>query len=107
MQQFESRENSTYKFNLKFYEKFTTYLIKEFKHSNNTVGKYISNLKTFLRWAVEQNLNTHLYFTKYKVPNEKTDIIVLTENELMKLYTLDLSEKEYLVKVRDVFCFNA
>ena len=93
-------------FNLNFYEKFTNYLVKDLKHSNNTVGKYISSLKTFLRWAVDQNINTHLDFTKYKVPNEKADIIVLTENEFMKLYTLDLSNKKHLVKVRDVFCFQ-
>ncbi|MFC2103389.1 site-specific integrase [Bacteroidota bacterium] len=109
LKNFEKKNNyklSFDKFNLQFYEKFTAYLVKDLKHSNNTVGKYISSLKTFLRWTVERGLNTHLDFTKYKVPNEKADIIVLSENEFMKLYTLDLSDNKSLAKVRDVFCFQ-
>ena len=94
------------KINLQFYEKFTAYLIKDLGHSNNTIGKYISSLKTFLRWAVDQNYNSHLEFTKFKVYNEKSDIVVLTENELMKIYSLDLSNDKTLSNVRDVFLFQ-
>ena len=36
----------------------------------------------------------------------RKQIIVLTENEFMKLYTLDLSDNKSLSKVRDVFCFQ-
>lgn len=44
------------KINLQFYEKFTSYLMKDLKHSNNTIGKYISCLKTFLHWTVDRKL---------------------------------------------------
>lgn len=94
------------KINLEFYEKFTSYLMKDLQHSNNTIGKYISCLKTFLHWAVDQNLNNKHDFQKFKVYNDKTDIIVLTEQELMRIYNLDLSNEKILSKVRDVFCFQ-
>ena len=86
---------------------FTTYLMKELQHSNNTIGKYISCLKTFLHWASDQKFNNKYDFQKFKVYNEKSDIIVLTENELMKIYSLDLSKEKTLAKVRDVFCFQS
>jgi integrase len=92
--------------NQTFYEKFTAYLMQDLKHSNNTIGKYISSLKTFLHWAVDHNYNTNNDFIKFKVYNDKTDIVVLTEKELMLIYGLDLSEQPSLVKVRDVFLFQ-
>lgn len=115
LKKFEKEKHYTLSFdkiNLQFYEKFTAYLIKDLGHSNNTIGKYISSLKTFLHWAVDQNYNTHLDFTKFKVYNEKSDIVVLTEAELMKIYNLDfnsikeLQNKSTLEKVRDVFLFQ-
>lgn len=98
--------------NLQFYEKFTAFLMNDLRHSNNTIGKYISSLKTFLHWAVDRKLTTNLEFTRFKVLNEKSDIVVLTENELMKIYSFDfsvipgLTNRATLEKVRDVFCFQ-
>lgn len=94
------------KIDLEFYERFTAYLIKDLQHSNNTIGKYISSLKTFLNWATEKNYNTKNDFRKFKVYNEKSDIIALSEAELMKIYTYDFSDNKTLAKVRDVFCFQ-
>lgn len=90
----------------RFYELFTAYLIQQKGHTNNTVGKYISTLKTFLRWAADRGLNEQVAFNKFKVPNEKSDIIYLTEAELMALCALDLSGNATLAKVRDAFCFG-
>lgn len=98
--------------NLQFYEKFTAYLMQDLKHSNNTIGKYISSLKTFLHWAVDRKLSTNIEFTRFKVYNDKTDIVVLTEKELMNIYSFDfsniegLTNQDTLKKVRDVFCFQ-
>ena len=100
------------KMDLNFYEKFSTYLMQDLKHSNNTIGKYISCLKTFLRWTVDHKFNTYLNFTKFKVFDEKTDIVVLTEKELMAIYNFDFSTVDDLInrktleEVRDVFCFQ-
>jgi integrase len=109
LKQFEKDKHYTLSFdkiNQQFYEKFTAYLMQDLEHSNNTIGKYISSLKTFLHWAVDHSYNTHIDFAKFKVYNDKTDIVVLTEKELMNLYTLDLSDNNSLAKVRDVFLFQ-
>lgn len=115
LQTFEKEKHYKLSFdtiNLQFYEKFTAYLMKDLEHSNNTIGKYISSLKTFLHWAVDRKLNTHIDFTRFKVYNDKTDIVVLTEKELMDIYSLDfsdiedLTQRKTLQKVRDVFCFQ-
>jgi len=109
LQDFEKEKHYQITFeriDLEFFERFTAYLIKDLKHTNNTIGKYISCLKTFLHWATDKNYNTKIDFRKFKVYNEKSDIIYLTEAELMKIYTLDLSYDKTLAKVRDVFCFQ-
>ena len=92
--------------NLNFHEKFTAFLMHDLNHTNNTIGKYISTLKTFLKWTTYQGYNENITFTRFKVYNEKSDIIVLTEDELMNVYNLDLSKNRHLDKVRDVFCFQ-
>jgi integrase len=103
---------------LKYYELFTIYLTteREYKvnnevkvkegHTNNTVGKVIANLKTFLNWAIDRGYPVNPVFRKFKVPTEKTETIYLTEAELMSLYSLDLTSNKTLSKVRDVFCFG-
>jgi integrase len=109
LKSFESNKHyqiSFENFNLEFYERFTSYLMKELKHSNNTIGKYVSTLKTFLQWTFDQKIHSNTDFHKFKSPNDKTDIMVLTEQELMNLHTLDLSKNKSLAKVRDVFCFQ-
>jgi integrase len=93
-------------FNLDFYERFTSFLMNDLHHSNNTIGKYVSCLKTFMQWASDQKLHSSTDFRKFKTPNDKTDIIVLTETELMSLFNLDLTKNKTLEKVRDVFCFQ-
>jgi integrase len=90
----------------KFLEQFITYLLKEKKHTNNTVEKNVTILKTFLGWATENEYNTKLTFKKFGYIKEQVDIVYLTEEELHKLYNLDLNEKEALQRVRDVFCFG-
>src|SRR5436190_2819955 len=88
-----------------FYEAFLNYLIKDLGHLNNTVGKHIKTLKTFLNYSIDHeytNMNYNL--KKIKVLSEEVDIIYLTEEELMKIYEQKgLSKK--LSNVRDNFCF--
>ena len=91
--------------NTKFYDLFKTFLIKDQHQTNNTIGKYISTLKTFLHWATDREYNSNLTFKKFKVPNENADIIYLTEQELFHIYNFILNNKR-LESVRDVFCFG-
>jgi len=64
--------------NSKFFTQFVDYLINEKKLSNNSIGKVIKILKTFLNWATENNYNKNLEYIKNKS----------------------------LEKVRDLFCFG-
>lgn len=89
-----------------FYDNFTHYLLTEAQITNNTVGKYFKLLKTFLNWAYEQGYHTNQLFRKFKTPEEKVDIVYLTEEELFKMYHLDLSDNQRLDKVRDIFCLQ-
>lgn len=106
---FETETNFKITFNsidMMFYDRFSNFLINEKEHTNNTVSKYFDNLKTFLHWATDRKVNTNLDFMKFKAKNDKTDIVYLTDNELTKLYELDLKDRPALEKARDVFCFS-
>lgn len=110
---FESMNNS-------FYNNFVDYLITEKKSSNNTIGKHIKTLKTFLNWTIENKFNNNFDFKKFKVQKEEVEIIYLTDNELKHLYSLNITDellsearkefdipnsKEALERARDLFCF--
>jgi integrase len=90
---------------------------------NDTIGKYIECLKTFLKWSEERNYNhndTYKEFSNFTKANRKRkkqghDIVTLTLQELKHLYTFDFSTSKDLTSqqqktydhVRDLFCFGA
>jgi integrase len=92
-------------FDMEFYDKFVSFLFGR-KQTNNTVGKYISSLKTFLRWAEEKGLLSNYYYKKYTVFDEESNISHLEPEELMKLLHKDLSFNPELDHVRDFICFE-
>ncbi|MEI8046807.1 MAG: site-specific integrase [Bacteroidota bacterium] len=75
------------------------------KMADNTVGKHISTLKTILNEATDKgiNVNTKYRSTKFAVVSEDVAKIYLTEAELDKLYSIDLSKNPSLDRVRDLF----
>jgi len=88
-----------------FYEVFVNYMIKDLKNLNNTVGKYIKNLKVFLNYAVDHEYTQQTYnLKKFKAANEEADTVYLTERELMAIYKNDNLCKR-LLTVKDIFCF--
>ena len=93
-------------FNITFYERFVKFLIEEIGQTNNTVGKYIQTLKTFLNYATENGFNRKLDFKKFKVMREDTEIVYLTEDELNRLAKLELRNNGRLERVRDLFMFG-
>jgi site-specific recombinase XerD len=108
LEKFQQRKNIRVAFesiDMAFYEAFISYLIRDENQTNNTVGKYVSTLKTFLHWATDRGLNSKLTYAKFKVLGSTPDIIYLTEEELMFLYNYDIKNKT-LASVRDVFCFG-
>lgn len=94
------------KMDLNFFDKFLDYGLNCAGHTNNTIYKLIKQLKSFLYWAFERGYHNNLEFKKVKTKEEKTEIIYLTENELIKLLNFDLSDKLRLNNVRDVFCLS-
>jgi integrase len=95
---------------LEFYNSFISYLTKE-DYSQNTIGKHIKVLKTFLNEATERGINKNVDFKKrkFKRPTEDTDKIYLNVDELEAIYKLKLSEDKQLEDVRDLFiigCFT-
>lgn len=92
-----------------FYKDFNSYMAKVKDYAPATMGKHVSTLKTFLREATENGINTNLKFQSkaFKVVETESESIALSEKELKELYLLDLSKNIRLEKVRDLFIIGA
>ena len=88
---------------------YVTYLrdVKEMR--NSTIGKQLSFLKWFLRWAFKKGLHQNNAYDSYKPKLKSTQkkIIFLTWEELSKLREFEIpAAKQALDRVRDVFLFQ-
>ena len=75
---------------------------------NLTVGKQISFLKWYLRWAAKKGYHSNLAFDSFKpkMKNTQKKVIFLTTDELTRIRTLSIPQsKQYLERVRDIFLF--
>lgn len=96
-------------FNKKFYEEYISYLLRR-GLKNTYIMKFWKILTWFLRWADKNGLledKSYLDFTpRLKTVRDK-EVVYLTWDELMKVYGCEFPRgKEYLARVRDVFCFQ-
>ncbi|QDK77160.1 site-specific integrase [Spirosoma sp. KCTC 42546] len=93
---------------LEFYFDFNKYLTAK-SFSKNNIGKYIQTLKTFLNEATISGHNNKLDYKSrnFKVTQEDSDSIYLTESELTLLYAFNLSNNERLERIRDLFLVGA
>ena len=87
-----------------FMVNFRGFLIDDKNLTNNTVEKIFSVLKGYLNWCSQEGYNSNNKYKTFKLPKEETEIIVLTDKELMSLYYHNF-DKPHHQKVRDVFCF--
>lgn len=75
---------------------------------NDTIHKYISTLKVFLKWCNDNDYLVHPDVFKTHKTNFKkkayNEIIALSESEIQKLMNHDLSDRPSLERVRDLFC---
>jgi site-specific recombinase XerD len=75
---------------------------------NDTIHKYISTLKVFLKWCNDNDHLVHPDVFKTQKTNFKkkayNEVIALSEAEIEKLMNHDLSAKPSLERVRDLFC---
>ena len=106
LKSFESIKNRNLTFdsiNLKFYDAFTSYLMNDLEHVNNTVSKYIKTLKTYMKWTMERDYHKNDEFVKFSAKEKPADITYLTSNQLLHLNDIKI-EDETLVLVKDYFC---
>ena len=81
--------------------------VKEMR--NSTIGKQLSFLKWFLRWAYKKGVHQNNAYDSYKPKFKSTQkkIIFLTWNELNRLREFKIpSNKQALERVRDIFLFQ-
>ena len=96
--------------NLKFYNEFMDYLYNKAVKPDKTIGlvtnsagKIIRLLKGFINYQIAKETIPFIDLKHFKVVEEETDAIYLTEKELKLLYELDLRDNEELDNVRDIF----
>jgi integrase len=96
--------------NLKFYNEFMDYLFYKAEKPDGTVGlltnsagKVVRLLKGFVNYQVAKGTIPAVDLTHFKVVEEETDAIYLSENELAKIYNLKLSDDKELEEIRDIF----
>ncbi len=95
--------------NLEFYNNYISFLAETQKLSHNSIGKEIKNIKVFLNEATERGLNTNMDFKKkkFKKLSEETDKVYLNQQEIDKIYSLDLKEIPHLDRARDIFIMGS
>ena len=97
---------------LAFYKEYNSYMVKVKDYKTDTIAKHIRTLKTFLREATDEGVNTNLDYQKktFAVVLKSSDesaSIALNEFELLEMYNLDLSTNQKLERVRDLFIIGA
>ena len=88
---------------MQFYDEYLDYQLNVKGNSHNLFGKRIKTIKTFLNDATRRGNNIHLMYKGFKVTVKDSDNIYLSEDEIKKMYALDLSENERLESIRDLF----
>lgn len=83
-----------------FYEAFVGFL-KNKGFSNNYIGNHIKIMKVILNYATKIGVNKNISFQNFEKPVEEIDNIYLTEDEIRRIYGLQL--KGYLERARDLF----
>ncbi len=73
---------------------------------DETVSKYVDEIKTFMKWANETGRTNNQEYLKFKTNRrENLDIITIDESELLQFYQAKLSS-ETLEKARDLYCLE-
>lgn len=112
LQDFETFSRKRFRFEeityQNFYKPFLHYLREVDQLNENTSGKYITILKTFLGFINDddRNLPIPLDFqkkNKFMSVSEETTAIYLNTDEIDKIFNLDLSNNPRLDNVRDIF----
>jgi site-specific recombinase XerD len=88
-----------------FYQDLRRYFANDRKITNNTVGKYIKNLKAFLNYCTKKGINANLAFNNFEISKDPKEITYLTNEEIRKIMDAKL-DSEILQHSRDLFLFS-
>jgi len=108
LQRFERKTHYKIDFttiNMDFYKRFTMYCYEVEMFRTNTFGKHIRNIKGVINYADIKNIKTNKEFrlSDFRSPRENTTNIFLTEQEILEMMKLDLTNYPGLSKTRDFF----
>lgn len=93
----------------RFYKEFLAFFYQERDMQIETVGRMVKNLKAIMNRALREKMHDNLDYKFFQKPSMKKTVVKLTEDEVRRLYELDLSDSA-LEKYRDVFlvgCYTA
>jgi integrase len=100
-------------FDFNFYEDFVAYLTFEHVHMRrqtklvglklNTIGKTIKHLRVFIKDRVKRKIIAAIDLSDFKIPEEESDAIYLSHQEIATIYQTDLSAYPHLNEYRDLF----
>lgn len=107
LREYEQEKNIKLTFeriDIDFHANFIQYL-KGKNYSVNSIGDRIKVLKSILRASHERGLHDNTDYQKkaFTRPKEETTAVYLNDDELMRIYNLDLSDNKKLDNVRDWF----
>jgi len=92
--------------NYEFINGYDLYLKKTLNLHKNTINKYHSRLRTLLLKALAEGIISKQPYANFKLVTQKTDREFLSQDDLLKIVTKDLSHNKSLDKVRDLFVFS-
>jgi integrase len=100
-------------FDYQFYEDFVDFLTYTYEQPRkkipvyglkvNTIGKTIKHFRIFIKDRVKRKIIPPIDLSDYKIPEEESDAIYVTYEEIGKIYHLDLSKNPELIPYRDLF----
>lgn len=110
---FQKKKITFDSFDYNFYDSFVDFLTFEYVQKRrkelhvglkvNSIGKSIKQLRVFIKDRVRRKIIPSIDLTDFKVPEEETDAIYLTYEEIGTMYQTDLSAHCYLAEYRDLF----
>jgi hypothetical protein len=68
----------------------------------NSAGKVVRLLKGFVNYQIAKGVIPAIGMKNFKVVEEETDAVYLSEKELSAIYALDLSDDKQLEEIRDI-----
>lgn len=99
------RELSFSNIDLDFYRSFLEYNSTVKKILPVTIGKHIKNIKLFMAEAEEQGVKVNQAYKskRFTKPHSDAQTIYLTDDEINRIYKLDLSKQPSYGETRDLF----